>query len=219
MDDLLSSLPVEIKELLKRAPNVENKVEEKFAELESSEIFREKNVNFQGESFTIQVPTLDFAFEELLWLNPSFGEHTLEWDYTMCEDAKKEQNTCQLLAKAYEEPLSMVEQQLILQEFENDVKFVYRSGLTPDNLSALVENNPTIVIEALIQLSKCKEMAEYLNALSDITTLHSLEVVNRLTTSCEIPQEFLHQYLERHISSCDSMTDRNVQNRQVRLVS
>ncbi|KAK9766123.1 CCR4-NOT transcription complex subunit 11, variant 3 [Basidiobolus ranarum] len=136
----------------------------------------------------------------------------------MCEDAKKEQNTCQLLAKAYEEPLSMVEQQLILQEFENDVKFVYRSGLTPDNLSALVENNPTIVIEALIQLSKCKEMAEYLNALSDITTLHSLEVVNRLTTSCEIPQEFLHQYLERHISSCDSMTDRNVQNRQVRLV-
>lgn len=64
------------------------------------------------------------------------------------------------------------------------------SGLTPHNLSRLVENNPSIAIECLLLILSSPEESisamdknEYLSSLAGMEmSIHSMEVVNRLAT-------------------------------------
>mmetsp|Transcript_51498 Transcript_51498/g.129200 ORF Transcript_51498/g.129200 Transcript_51498/m.129200 type:complete len:457 (+) Transcript_51498:68-1438(+) len=156
--------------------------------------------------------------DEVFWINHTL-EQPLKWNSQLCVASIKIIELRTLLEKALKNSLSPEEQSRLLRFLESDPDLIHASGLTPDKLPNLVEQSPVIAIECLLSLMSSPRITEYFSVLVDMEmSLHSMEVVNRLTTAVELPTEFVHKYIMNCIASCDTIEDKYTQHRLVRLV-
>lgn len=176
------------------------------------------------------LPLLPIRQDELHWIHVDDAACVL-WDSSSNRfdaGSKKDSSSSSkhsdvkersLMSSAFLGPLNPSQQQEVISEIRADPKYAEKSILDPSNLPDLVESNPMIAIECLLQVLVADNSSEYLSALVNMDmSLHSMEVVNRLTTAVKLPTEFIHLYISNCIASCGNIKDKYMQNRLVRLV-
>ena len=76
---------------------------------------------------------------QLLWMNPSDPQfHKPMYDTSLCASELGGIEARRLMSKAFEEALTLQQQQHLLAQLEKDPKLVYHVGLTPNKVSMAI---------------------------------------------------------------------------------
>lgn len=145
--------------------------------------------------------------------NAASGDDNTSIDRERVNEAKA------LMQRALTTPLTLNETPILIEFLKKGSNTAYDLGLKPDKLPSLIEHNPLVAIDALLSLMHSDYISEYLCMLVKMEmSVHSMEVVNRLTTSVELPSEFIRLYVLNCIRTCETSKERYSQSRLVRLV-
>ncbi len=173
---------------------------------------------------------------DLIWMNPLDSEHRFQFDDAILSDsvndASDQSATDSQISSNLRFQLELAFKTSITNEQQKDIKNELKvlkstTGLRfcLDNLSDLVENNPITAFELLLKVLDSTsagsehQMLEFLKGLVNIQmSVHSMEVINRLTYEVELPSEFIHMYISKCIQTCEELQDKFHQNRLVRLL-
>ncbi|KAJ8905035.1 hypothetical protein NDN08_001547 [Rhodosorus marinus] len=163
-------------------------------------------------------PLMPVSEGELRWMDPE-AYHEVIWDTTMSLEPDRGAELRELISKALRSPLQPAQQRQVEVQLRSDPGLVHCCGLTPKKLPDLVEKNPHVAVMVLLKLVSSRQMPQYLSTLVNMDlSLHSMEVVNAVTTAVELPQEYVHKYISKSILRCGNIEDKYMQNRVVRLV-
>jgi len=161
--------------------------------------------------------------DELMWLNPEDFltiDKRYMYDTNMCETKASAVSECRrLLSKALKVSLTLTQLDQLSAIVKKVDTSIVAAGVAPYQYPELVEFNPVIAYDVLICLMSTNQITDYFSVLVNMDmSLHSMEVVNRLTTTVELPTEFIHLYISNCINTCESIKDKCIQNRLVRLL-
>lgn len=114
------------------------------------------------------------------------------------------------MKSAIESPLMPNRQQRVLELLRDRPALAHRCGVFPDVLPSLAENNPPVAAELLLRLARnhpapSHNLPAHFDALVCMpTSLHSMEVVNRLVSEASelLPDDFVRAYVAECISAC-----------------
>ena len=114
------------------------------------------------------------------------------------------------MKSAIESPLMPNRQQRVLELLRDRPALAHRCGVFPDVLPSLAENNPPVAAELLLRLARnhpapSHNLPAHFDALVSMpTSLHSMEVVNRLVSEASelLPDDFVRAYVAECISAC-----------------
>lgn len=155
---------------------------------------------------------------ELRWIDPE-PLHEIIWDPEMGMKGERGSELRDIISRAIKSPIPEALQMKVLNELDEDPKLVHLCGLAPQKLPELVNNNSFLATEILLKLVESNGMPQYLSALVNMEmNLKSMEVVSRLSSSMQLPIEFMHTYVSNCIRSCGNIRDKYGQVRMVRFV-
>jgi len=187
---------------------------------ESNEKFDEgrKLEALSKPTFVRPAPPPLLTEDELMWINPEeflVDQLKFLYDPSMCETKASAVNECRrLLSKALKGPLNLTQLDQLSAVVKKVDSAIVAAGVTPAQYPELVEYNPVIAYDVLICLMSTNQITDYFSVLVNMDmSLHSMEVVNRLTTTVELPTEFVHLYISNCINTCESIKDKYIQNR------